>query len=70
MYVYQAKQETIAFEVDYVCSIVRLVPATARVAFRNLCLLVVYCTDGRLYRVVEPKMLVLVLEAVCLGIRL
>ena len=65
IYVYQAKQETIAFEVDYVCSVVHVVPATARVAFRHLCLLVVYCRDGRLCRVVEPKMLVLVLKAVC-----
>ena len=46
-------------------SIVHLVPATVKEASSKLCLVVV---DYRYSRAVESRMLVLLLEAVCLGV--
>ena len=47
--VYQVKQETIASVADCIFSVVCLVPAIAKVASRQLCLVVVDYRDGRLY---------------------
>ena len=47
--VYQAKQETIATVEDCICIVVRLVPVIARVASRQLYLVVINSRDSRLY---------------------